>query len=89
MQGVLLLQVLLQGAVGVGPRAEVNELAPDLLDPHAGDVGEEREVGIGLGGLARRGRMDLGDGGSPDDSSVIGYNQSTATGGHFQAKKRP
>src|SRR5262249_44922018 len=48
MQVVLLFQVLRQGAVGVVPRAEVMELAADLLRPDACGVGVKREVGVGL-----------------------------------------
>ena len=51
LQGVHLLFVLGEGAVGIVPRAEVMEFAPDLLRPDAGGVGEEREVGPGLVGL--------------------------------------
>src|SRR5206468_10667677 len=50
--GVLLREVLLEGAIRVVPRPEVVELAPDLLGPHPGGVREEGEVRSGLRGLA-------------------------------------
>jgi hypothetical protein len=40
-QVILLLQVLLEGAVGVGPAAEVMRLPVDLLAPVTGGVGGE------------------------------------------------
>lgn len=52
VQVVLLLQVLLEGRLGVDPRAEVVQSAADFLGPAACGVGEEREIGVGLGGLA-------------------------------------
>jgi hypothetical protein len=63
-----LVQVLRQGAVGVIPKTEVIELAPDLLGPIAGRVGVERKFGIrfrGFGRLAPGVRIDkmvFGDG---------------------------
>jgi hypothetical protein len=62
VQGVLLGQVLLEGAVGVSPRAEIVHLPPDLFTPVSGGMGGERVLGVGLGGLGRGRRMDLGHG---------------------------
>ena len=58
-------QILFEGGAGVGPRAEVDEPAANSLRPAFGGVREEREVGVGLGGLdgrGGRGSMRRGDG---------------------------
>src|SRR5262249_30608149 len=57
VQGVLLLQVLRQGGVGVGPGSEVVQPAADLLGPHASSVREEGEVGCRLVGFGAGCRM--------------------------------
>src|SRR5439155_1141689 len=46
VQGVFLGKVLLQGGVGVIPRAEVIEAPPDLLRPLAAAVSVQRELTI-------------------------------------------
>jgi hypothetical protein len=51
VQGILLVEVFLQGALGVGPGAEVVQLAADLLRPDARGVREEGEIGVRLAGL--------------------------------------
>src|SRR5262249_24070200 len=51
VQGVLLLQVLRQGAVGIVPRSEGVQFAPDLLAPVAGRVAGF--WGWGLAGFSR------------------------------------
>jgi hypothetical protein len=73
VQGVLLFQVLRQRGVGVGPRAEVVQLAPNLLGPAPGGVREEWEIGVGLarlGGLVRDGGGDKITLGQGDRSST-------------------
>jgi hypothetical protein len=57
VQVVLFRQVLRQRGVRVGPRPEVVQLAANLLGLDAGRVGEEGEIGIGLGGLGERARI--------------------------------
>jgi hypothetical protein len=55
MQGVLLLQVIVEGGLPViGPRSEVVQLATDFLGPTLRDMGEVREIGVRLGGLVGR-----------------------------------
>src|SRR5688500_17269546 len=56
MQGILLVEVLLQRAIGVLPRTKVVHSAADFLRPAPRGVCEQREVGIGLGWFAWRGR---------------------------------
>jgi hypothetical protein len=41
VEGVLVFEVLLRGAVGVGAGAEVMDLASDLLTPGSGGVGRQ------------------------------------------------
>src|SRR5262249_23262444 len=52
VQGVLLVQVLRQGCIGVSPGAEVVKSASDLLSPLAAGMGVKREIGVRLGRLA-------------------------------------
>jgi hypothetical protein len=64
VQRIFLFQVLFQRAIGIGPRAEVVQFAPDFLAPLADGVVRERIFWVGLGGLASRGRLNrivLGD----------------------------
>src|SRR5262249_12716484 len=53
VQGVPLLQVAVQGAIGVIPGAEEVRFAPDLLCPALRGVSVQREFGVRLSGLAR------------------------------------
>jgi hypothetical protein len=62
IQGIFQFQVLFQGAVEVIPRAEVVQLAADLLAPVAGRVGSERKIGKRLAWLGGLGRMFFGYG---------------------------
>src|SRR5262249_31398066 len=55
VQCVLLFEVLRRGAVGVGPWAEVMDLAANALGPVASGVGVQGEFGIGLRGFASSG----------------------------------
>ncbi len=62
VQGVLLIEILGESSVGIVPRAEVVKLATDFFRPSLGCMGEQREFGIGLVGLATgggRGRIAL------------------------------
>src|SRR5262249_9865039 len=63
-----LFEVLLEGGVGIVPRAKVVQLALDLPGPLADGVGREGELGVGLGrldGFGRRGRMTRRQGDTP------------------------
>jgi hypothetical protein len=65
VQGVFLVEVRLQGGVGVGPAIEVVQLSPGLPGPVARGVRKVRELGIRLRGLGQgggRGRMNGGQG---------------------------
>jgi hypothetical protein len=65
VQLVFLFQVFSEGAAGAISAAEIVMFAPDFLGPSPHRVGEEREVGVGLGRLAGdegRGRITLGYG---------------------------
>src|SRR5687768_2559159 len=55
MQGILLVEVILQRAIGVLPRTKVVHSAADFLRPAPRGVCEQREVGIGRGWSAARG----------------------------------
>ena len=60
MQRVLMLEVHIERAAGVGLLAEVVEFAPDLLRPHAGGMCEQWKFFVGLAGLLRRAKMKFG-----------------------------
>lgn len=68
MEIVLQFQILLESAIGIVPRTEVVELAPDLFGPDTGYVGDQGKVWIRLGWIvnARRcGTIIFGHGGAP------------------------
>src|SRR5258708_36803408 len=46
-----LVEVGLQGRIGIVPRTEVAHLAADLLRPAPGRVRKQGEIGVRLGGL--------------------------------------
>ena len=62
MKRVLLFEVLLECAVGILPWLEVVELAPDLLGPAPGRVGEQRELRLWFARLYRDSTMNPGHG---------------------------
>jgi hypothetical protein len=52
VQVIALFEILLEGVVRIGPRAEVAHLSSNLLGPALRRVGEERKAGIEFGRLA-------------------------------------
>ena len=84
--GFLFGEVLVERGVGVVPRTEVVQLAPDLLRPALGRVREEGKSGYGSAGLFAEGGAveSVLDVGAASADHCRGYRASNTVGADWR-----